>query len=372
MAVIIFKAIEKCNSNCIYCDVIRKHQNEIMPYDLLELVFKRINEYLEETPEDDVHLTWHGGEACLLGADYFRKALEFQNRHCAGTKDRIIHLIQSNMTVMTQELVNVFKELGIDRIGSSFEVLPNIRGIGKNRDSKKYNEQFFRGVNLAEKNGLSWGFIYVVHRLSLPHAERILYTLNNLNPKTPPAFNMIYCFVDDEHRIGITATEYADFLGKILPIYWADQERFGEVKPIATLINAIRGKGGLVCDYSGQCGNRWMYIGPKGDTSHCGKGGDFGFIDYGSIRDVTLRQVLYHPKREPILSRQATLPRGECRDCRFWGICHGGCPMDAYAAYHDFSRKTGVCEWIKRFVEVYLEPVTGLRVDLPPPSESRS
>ncbi len=369
MAIIIFKAIEKCNSNCIYCDVIKKHQNEIMSYDLLEIVFKRLNEYLEKYPGETIDLTWHGGEACLLGVEYFRKALEFQERHCGNTKDRIKHLIQSNMTVLTQELIDVFKQLGIDRIGSSFEPLPNIRGIGKNRDSEKYNELFFRGANLAEENGLRWGAIYVVHRRSLPYAKRILYTMTNLNATSPPAFNMIYCFVADENSIGITPEEYADFLGEILHLYWENPDRFGHIKPIATIIDVIQGKGGLVCDYSGKCANNWMYIGPQGQTSHCGKGGDFNFIQYGNIQDVSIHDVLYHPKREPFITRQLTLTKGPCRDCRFWGICHGGCPMDAYAAYRDFNRETGVCKWIKRFVEVYLEPITGLKVNMPPPEE---
>ena len=63
MAVVIFKAVEKCNSNCVYCDVIKKKQNKVMDEELLRLIFRRMDEYLKENPGEDITFTWHGGEA---------------------------------------------------------------------------------------------------------------------------------------------------------------------------------------------------------------------------------------------------------------------------------------------------------------------
>jgi uncharacterized protein len=366
MAVVIFKALEKCNSNCIYCGVVEKKQKNVMGYDLLETVFRRMNEYLCRFPEEEIAFTWHGGEACLLGVDYFRKALELQNLHCRETSHRITHLIQSNMTVITQELIDVFKEMGIDRIGSSFDPLPGMRGFGPERDSRKYNELFFRGIELVEKNGLSWGVIYVVHKRSLQDPIGIFRYLSNLNPASTPQFNKIYLYNGDEYGLDITPEEYADFLGALLPVYWERRSRIQDMKPISTVIECIEGRGNLVCDFSGKCTNRWLYIGPTGRLSHCGRSGDFDFIDYGDIRETSIRDALYHEKRTPLAERQGTLPRGECEGCRFWGLCHGGCPMDAYGRLGDFYKPSPECAWIKRFVEKYIEPFTGYSVDMPP------
>ena len=79
MKVLIFKAVEICNSNCIYCDVIEKGSKTIMSLELLELVFRKIDEYLKSNDEE-IQLIWHGGEPCLLGVDYFKKAYEFQEK----------------------------------------------------------------------------------------------------------------------------------------------------------------------------------------------------------------------------------------------------------------------------------------------------
>ena len=94
MKVMIFKPIERCNSNCVYCDVVKHGDRSIMSLDLLELIFQKINEYLLNHPEENFQLIWHGGEPCLLGAEYFLKALDFQNKHCPQTASRIKHDVQ--------------------------------------------------------------------------------------------------------------------------------------------------------------------------------------------------------------------------------------------------------------------------------------
>jgi len=124
MITIIFKAVEKCNSNCVYCEVIAKRQNAIMEYGLLKEVLQKINDYLVKYTEEEINITWHGGEVCLLGATYFLKAIEFLDKYCPTTKKRIRHAIQSNLTLINEEIIDAFKILGIKTVGTSYEYIP--------------------------------------------------------------------------------------------------------------------------------------------------------------------------------------------------------------------------------------------------------
>ncbi len=337
-----------------------------MTFEILETVFKRMNDYLKEFPDESIQLTWHGGEPCLLGPDYFRKALEYQRTYCRETENRIRHLIQSNMTCLTQELVDVFKELKIDMIGSSYDPIEGIRGIGEKRDSKIYKELFFKGTELAERNNLSWGVIYVVHRRSLENPVGILNHLKNINTKTTPAFNKIYIYGDDPFNINITPEEYADFLGKLVPIYLANPEKYEGLRPIDMFIRFINGKGGLLCDYAGNCANHWLYIGPTGKLSQCGKAGDENLADYGNIRNTGIRAALEHSKRDIINKRQIVLKQTDCKYCRFWGMCHGGCPIDTLALKGDIMKRGEACEIVQRLMTQYIEPLTGNRIEMFP------
>jgi serine-type anaerobic sulfatase-maturating enzyme len=371
MPVVIFKAVERCNSNCVYCDVIKKRQDLTMSLETLECVFRRIDEYLREHPGERVTFTWHGGEIGLLRADYFRHAREYQERHCPGTHDRIDHLVQSNLTLVTQELLDALRALGVEQIGSSFDPIPHIRGFGSRRDSDKYNRRFLAGVELLNANGMAWGVIYVVHRQSLAVPLDIFYFLTNLNVRTQPNFNPVYIYGEDPLHLAITGEEFADFLGAMFPVWWSRRDRFPEVKPFKGLVDNVRNRGGdLVCERSGGCANEWVYIGPDGVTAQCGRGGDYGVAGTGNIRDRALRDILHDPKREPLVRRQWVLARTECAGCRFWGICHGGCPLDAYMTHRGYYRRAPTCDGLRIFMERYFEPITGLRAEFPPPPTS--
>jgi uncharacterized protein len=370
MATVIFKATEACNSNCIYCEVVKKHKPDVMSHNLLAVVFRRLNDYLLLHPGETINFTWHGGEACILGADYFNFARDLQEKYCSCTKNRIKHLVQSNLTILTQEMVNAFKSLGIEKVGSSFEPLPNIRGFGADRNSRLYNAKFMEGINLLAENGMSWGVIYVVHKRSLGMATRILHYLSNLNPSSQPMFNMIYLYKGDPHNLWITPEEFADFLGELVPLYWENRARFPHLQPISRFAERIvYGRKASTCDFSGKCAYAWVYIGPTGNASQCGRAGDFDYMGYGNIADKSLEEILHDPFRDRIEKRQEILQNAECKECRFWGLCHGSCPLDALNAYGTLDKPSPNCAWIKRLLEKYLEPVIGVRANLPPGQE---
>ena len=121
MATVIFKPTDRCNSNCAYCSVLQNEHNRDMADDVLETLFRRINEYLVAHPHEHVDFTWHGGEPLLLGPAYFDRAWQLQQQYCPATKDRIKHLIQSNLTLFHEGFVEPFRRLGIEQVGSSYE-----------------------------------------------------------------------------------------------------------------------------------------------------------------------------------------------------------------------------------------------------------
>jgi len=362
MAVIIMKATEQCNGNCSYCDVVRKkHDVEVMPLDTLELVFRRIDEYLLNCDDEKLQLVWHGGEPLLLGADYFRKALEFQQKHCTKTHHRIEHALQSNLTALTPELIPFLKALGITYVGTSYDPEPGMRGLGANTDTMKYNTRFMEAVSLLEEHGMGFGFIYVVTRKSLEKPRDIFYFLTNLSLTGGLNINPVLIYGSSRRDLAITPSEYADFLGGIFPLWWEHRERYPDVEPFRSLLNNIRDGGqSLSCGDSGDCVHNHLNIDPSGNSSQCGRSSDWDILPYGNIKERKLSEILHDGQREALEKRNEVLQQRECRDCRLWYICHGGCPLDSYSAHGDFFHKTEWCISKKRFITDYFEPVTGL------------
>jgi uncharacterized protein len=361
---LLFKPTEGCNSSCVYCDGgIKKLRNEKMPEELLASVFSRISEYLAENPEEEIQFTWHGGEALIMGVDFFSRARDLQQSLCSGVSERIKHCIQSNLTLINQEFIDVFRELGITSVGTSYDPVPHMRGTGVNTDCREYNRLFMKGIELLEKNGITWGLIYVVTKRSLEAPQRIFNYLTNLELGGGVNFNAVLVYGEDTHKVAITPEEYADFLGAIFPGWWKRRDRYPGVSPFASMVKNAMGEGlSLGCNDSGACAFCHVYIGPGGETSHCGRSADWDIIWYGNIRDRTLADILGDKKRNVLQVRDRILSGGECNGCNLWYICHGGCPLDAHAEYGSFGHKSPWCGWKKIFIEKYFEHVTGLTV----------
>ena len=360
MATVIFKATEACNARCIYCDVVhKKPRNPVtMPLETLELFFSRINEFLTEKPQEKLDLVWHGGEPLLLGPDYFSKALHFQQKHCVRTSDRIHHSIQSNVTLFSREFTPILKELGIDSIGTSYEPIPGVRGLGAKRDWREYNKRFLEGIGRLEEEGFCWGIIYVVNKLSLAKPVEIFQMLHNLAPKGAFMFNPVVLYDLKAVHLKIEPEEYADFLGAIFHLWWQNREELGNVDPFASLVsNLVDGKASLGCSDSGACADTHINLLPDGSLSHCGRSADWGLLNYGSIFDTSLSRAFADPQRDVLRRRNKVLPKTVCKGCRFWNICHGGCPLDAWSAEKTFMHKTEWCMAKKKFIEEYFEPV---------------
>ena len=116
----------------------------------------------------------------------------------------------------------------------------------------------------------------------------------------------------------------------------------------------------MTCTESGSCAGSHLNVGPDGSASHCGRAADWGLLDYGSIRDRSFSQIFSDSQREVLRRRVAVLPETECKDCRVWDFCHGGCPLDAWFAAGSFLHKSGWCLAQKELIERYIEPlVTG-------------
>lgn len=365
MPTIIFKATEACNCNCVYCDVVHKKKPRTIPPDLFRIAFERFNEYLLEYPKEEICVIWHGGEPCMAGLELYKTAVEHLNTICATTRDRMSFAVQSNITMINQDFIDVFQEMGIHTVGTSYEPIHGVRGIGKKRDSLLYNRKFFEGVNLLEKNGMTWGFIYVVTKSVLDKPLEIFHHLTNLKLNGGFDIHPVLVYEDaaqESQESAITQEEFADFLGTVFKYWWGHRERYPHIDPFDTYLRAYTNTGnGLGCNDAPTCGLH-LYLGPDGETAQCGRAADWDILMYGNIKDKSLKEIFAHKQRALIDSRVKELPKSDCKGCEYWRLCHGGCPLDAFNGHKDFLRKTDQCVSKKLFLKKYFEPITGLKL----------
>ncbi len=337
-----------------------------MSLDVLELVFKRINEFLQTHHGETINVTFHGGEPLLVGTEFYKAAYEFQLKYCGDTRDRINYGIQSNLTLFSEDYVEIFRDLGIDNIGTSYDPEPHIRGPGAPNNSDLYNRMFMHGDIVGHKHGFSPGIIYVVTKKSLKSPLKVFYYLTNLRPGGFFDIHPVVLYYNRREDLAITPPEYVAFLGAIFPVWWKHQHRYPHVEPFHSMVKIIKdGELSSTCTSSGACAYTHVNVDPFGETSQCGRSSDWGLLPYGNIRERSLEEIFSDSKRDELYKRNDVLLQGECQGCRFWTMCHGDCPVDSYPKHSDFLHRS---EWgcaRKAFIEQYLEPITGLRFTPP-------
>jgi uncharacterized protein len=328
-----------------------------MSYELLELFFARVNDFLQARPEETMEVTWHGGEPLLLGPAYYAKALEFQNKHCKNTAYRITHHVQTNLTLFNPSFVPVFKQLGIKSFGTSYDPYSDLRGIGETLDANLYRRKFIASARLAEREGFTWGMIYVVSRLSLERPLDIFWFLVNLNPSGSVMFNPIHLRNRTLSYLDITPEEYADFLGAIFPAWWKNRWRLRTVEPFRMMEDCLlKGSQALICCDAGDCSKTHFGLTPDGRFFQCGRSMEWDLLQLGSLQDRSFVEVLEDTQKLALRDRIDLLAKTECAGCEFWNVCHGGCPLEGWLTTGSLMSRTRLCQTKSRFIKKYFEP----------------
>ena len=156
----------------------------------------------------------------------------------------------------------------------------------------------------------------------------------------------------------------------LLEAWEADGRRL-DVAPLTEWVRAWHGDAGsLCCDSLGRRTETHLGIDPNGDVYGCGRAMDGRYRRYGNIFTDDLDTILAHPFRSEPATRSELLSAGPCGSCRWWGLCHGGCPSDAALAYDAPLRPTNWC-LLRRMVFEALEQRLGPPQPAPREGEPR-
>jgi len=131
-----------CNLRCSYCYELPllKDRSRIGEGDLTTM-FEHLGAFCADNGVDSARIVWHGGEPLLLPPEYFWRAFEIQRRAFAGVSTEVLHVTQTNLTVLDEERIALVKD-GFDATGVSLDLFGSLR-VNAGGDCKE---------DLAKKN----------------------------------------------------------------------------------------------------------------------------------------------------------------------------------------------------------------------------
>lgn len=178
---IVLQATPFCNIDCKYCYLPNRNTKGSFDLALVPILFNRLIE--TKRLRNQLTISWHAGEPLVLGYNYFKEAFRIIEDNCPS-KITIKHSIQTNGILITQELCDLFKEYNVE-IGVSIDGPKFINDLNRvNRKNKSTFDQAFKGINLLNKNDISFSSICVLSKSSLQYPKQIFQFFKSIKTKS--------------------------------------------------------------------------------------------------------------------------------------------------------------------------------------------
>ena len=371
-----------CNLRCRYCYYLDKAdiyggKEPRMTYEMLETF---IREYIAANDVPEVLFNWHGGEPLLMGLDFYRKAIQLQEKYASGK--RIRNALQTNATLVTAEWADFFRENGF-LIGVSLDGPRDVHDCyraGKGGGST--SERVVKGIAELYKAGVDYNIMATVNRKSEGRGLEIYQFLKGAGTRFIQFMPVL------EHVKGgrivspdeegsqiapwsVSAEGFGRFLCDIFD-YWVRHD-VGSVfiNQFDSTLAMWCGEQPGTCTFAQTCGGNSV-IEHNGDLYPCDH---FVYEDYriGNVLETDLRTLMASEKQIRFgIDKRNGLPK-KCVTCRWYFACHGECPK------HRFNRTdsgepglNALCDGYNMFfshVAPYMERMKQLLSEGRPPAD---
>jgi uncharacterized protein len=311
-------------------------------------MYAELGAYARQVGVKKVTFLWHGGEPLLLGKSFYAAAWKNSLR-LREEGLRVRHLIQSNLLLLDQEWVELLRQFDL-RTGTSVDPIGEVR---VHRNGRLQYPEWLEKFSLACQEGLPLGVVFTATSRHKGRAADIYHFFKNLQSFSPKGIGVrinpvhLTGYEASIHEAGqmIAPADFGEFLYQIWKL-WMEDGRLFPVSPLEGWVNGER----QICELRGRCQEHFLSIDGRGDIYTCGRFADTG-PSLGNIQRDNLKTILQHPQRLKLCRREQSLQQGQCRKCRLWKYCHGGCPALAELYFGDSSKASPFCLAYRVFFE---------------------
>ncbi|MGO9266873.1 MAG: anaerobic sulfatase maturase [Candidatus Binataceae bacterium] len=335
-----------CNLGCSYCFFLDKEllypgSHFRMSDEVLE---NYIRQLIESHSSDKVTVAWQGGEPTLMGIDFFRRAIAYQDKYKRPGMT-FQNTMQTNGTLISEEWC-AFWRANDFLIGISIDGPRAIHDAYRvDKSGRPTFDNVMRGLRLLQKHGVEYNVLTTVNRIN---ADYPLEVYRFLRDEVGAAWIQFIPVVERLNEGGIALYQQ----GASVSDRSVRPEQFG--KFLITIFDEwVRKDVGTVFVQTFEAATRnWLGMASSGMcffNATCGHGpalehnGDLYSCDHFVEPDYLLGNLTQSRMIDLMGSEQQrkfgrdkhdTLPR-YCRECDVRFACHGECPKNRFTTTPD-------------------------------------
>lgn len=346
----VLKPTYLCNLRCTYCYLPEQQKSKRHKWSLpfAKKIIQDLVDYSRNSQQDLV-IIWHGGEPLLWGEENFEEILDFIAEKSSYESIGIRNIIQTNLTLITPKYIEIFKKHNA-KISFSIDGPQKINDLTRcNKNGDGTYHHIKKNIDMCIDNGIKLSCVVVGNKNHIGNINELYSFMNSLGVdsfKLNPIFDNGESSYDS---LGINGDDYADMLIELFDIWYSDENAKVSETNLVEICSNILTKKPRACHFKQNCQREIIAISPEGEVCPCGRFcEDSEKFSYGNIVDNTLEEILLRQRSSKLSNRSTVLFNGECSGCKYWSICHGGCPHDALSYSHNYLNKTFLCSAYKR------------------------
>jgi uncharacterized protein len=336
-----------CNLACVYCfylekeNLYRGNSDFRMNSEVLE---SYIRQYIEAQPVDHVYFAWQGGEPTLLGVDFFKRAVELQQKYANGKT--IENAFQTNGVLVDDEWGAFFHE-------NKFLIGISIDGPEEFHDRYRLNKgrkgsfkQVMQGLEILKKHQVEFNTLTVVQDHNSQYPLEIYNFLKEIGSGFIQFIPIVERISDSKTSNGlqlvspgsktsahvtdwsVKPAQYGIFLSEVFDEWVRSDVGHYYVQVFDVALEAWIGYNPSLCVFSETCGNA-LAIEHNGDLYSCDH---YVYPEnrLGNIlEDAIVSLVNSDQQRNFGTEKESALPQ-YCINCEVRFVCNGECPKHRF------------------------------------------
>ena len=320
-----------CNLRCDYCFYLEKtdlfQEASTRDYRMSDEVLEAFTrQYIEAQHPDaeEVNFAWQGGEPTLMGVDFFRRAVAYQQQY-ARPGQKVTNALQTNATLLNDRWGAFMHEHGF-LAGLSVDGPEELHNrFRRDRRGRGSFAATMRGVEAMKRNRVEYNTLTVVQRDNAEHPREVYRFLRDLGSEYLQFIPLVEPGEDGciSPRT-VQPQQWGRFLLEVLDEWLKHDIGRVYVQHFELMLGVAMGLPPSLCVHSRTCG-RSVALEHNGNLYSCDH---FVFPRYylGNILETHLRDLVDSEQQTTFGNDKFDTLPAYCRRCEFLAACHGGCP----------------------------------------------
>ncbi|SBW02910.1 Anaerobic sulfatase-maturating enzyme [uncultured delta proteobacterium] len=346
-----------CNLDCDYCYYTSKKElltTQSRWKTTPETLERFIRQYVEQQNAPEIVFSWQGGEASLLGLDFFKTIVALQKKY-TPPHVRIENDLQTNGTLLDDAWCAFLRENNF-LVGLSMDGPKHMHDVyRKDASGAGSFDRVMRSARLLHEYGVRFATLTVVNAVNAKHPVDVYTFLRDEVGSSQMQFMPLVehkahaviapqrwnaAELPDEHSPRVNPSHpdsvvapwcvppdaYGDFLTGVFDEYLKRDLGAVYVPFFDSAVEQWMGKPSPLCIFAPICG-KGVAVEHNGDVYACDH---YVYPEYrlGNIAEKALIDMVLSPRQERFgYVKDSALPR-KCRECRYLFACSGECPKN--------------------------------------------